>query len=89
MTATVTMAHVSGPLGQALAVIDGETWLYEIARDRRRPIGNDIKLFFDHGLEIWAELPTMLDAEARRFRALRDLLIGMDPDFDDDLRRRA
>ncbi len=101
MTAMVTMAHVSGSLGQALAVIDGETWLYEIARDRRRPTGNDIKLFFDHGLEIRAlgsrgqsalspdELPTMLDAEARRFRALRDLLIGMDPDFDDDLRRRS
>jgi len=31
----------------------------------------------------------MLELETRRFRALQGLLIGMDPELDDDLRKRS
>ncbi|MFI4986152.1 MAG: tetratricopeptide repeat protein [Alphaproteobacteria bacterium] len=101
MTTAITTAHVCGPLGQALAVVDGETWLYEIARDPRPPTSNDIRLFFDHGLEVrslepagngaltLAELPSILSDETSRFRALRGLLIGMDSEVDDELRQMS
>jgi hypothetical protein len=51
MNAFVSKAHVCGPLGKALAVIDGTTWLYE-GQERRRPTSNDIRFFFDFGLEV-------------------------------------
>lgn len=100
MNAPVTKAHLCGPLGQALAVIDGATWLYE-GKDRRRPTSNDIRFFFDFGLEVRpldafkdgpldeASLCSALELEARRFRALEGLLFGMDAELDDDLRRRG
>ena len=93
------MAHLCGPLGQALAVIDGTTWLYE-GQERRSPTSNDIRFFFDFGLEVRSfdpvkdgalnerSLRSTLDLEARRFRTLEGLLIGMDAELDDDLRRR-
>ena len=98
---SVTAAHVSGPLGQALAVVDGQTWLYEANREPRQPTGNDIRFFFDHGLEVRAlvpqerpalspgELRATLQSETDRFQALRDLLIGMDPKLTEDLRTRC
>ncbi|HVC60230.1 MAG TPA: hypothetical protein VND19_07725 [Acetobacteraceae bacterium] len=52
MSESIGTAHVSGPLGQALAVVDGETWLYQSGRERRRPSANDIRFFFDFGLEV-------------------------------------
>jgi hypothetical protein len=99
MNAPVTMAHLCGPLGQALAVIDGTTWLYE-GQERRPPTSNDIRFFFDFGLEVRPfdtfkdgapnedSLRSALELEARRFQALEGLLIGMDAELDDDLRRR-
>ena len=99
MNTPVTVAHLCGPLGQALAVIDGTTWLYE-GQERRRPTSNDIRFFFDFGLEVRpfdpfkdgalneGSLRSALELEARRFRALEGLLIGMDAELDDDLRRR-
>ena len=101
MSKSIPIAHVSGPLGQALAVVDGETWLYQSGRDRRRPTANDIHFFFDFGLEVRpislsetklrgdGDLGTILDAETRRFRALRGLLVGMDSELDEDLRQRG
>ena len=101
MSATIAAAHLSGPLGQALAVVDGETWLYETDSERRRPTANDIRLFFDYGLEVRplspseiaglanGNLRSVLDVEARRFRALRGLLIGMDPLLDEPLREQG
>jgi len=97
----IAAAHVSGPLGQALAVVDGETWLFDAGRDRRRPTANDIRFFFDFGLEVRPlspsetavrgidDLRALLEAETRRFRALRGLLIGMDSELDEDLRQRG
>jgi tetratricopeptide (TPR) repeat protein len=102
MTAAgIMQAHVCGPLGQALAVIGGETWLYEAAGDRRRPTHNDIRFFFDHGLEVRpitgaggsrvdiSDLPAILDKETRYFRALHGVLFGMDPELDDSTRTRS
>jgi len=40
-------------LGQALAVVNDETWLYKDS-DRRRASANDIRFFFELGLEIRA-----------------------------------
>jgi hypothetical protein len=100
-SAGVMQAHVCGPLGQALAVIGGETWLYEAAGDRRRPSHNEVRFFFDHGLEVRpvmgpaaspinvSDLPTILDRETRNFRALHGLLFGMDPELDDATRTRG
>jgi len=45
MTGVVSLAHIAGPLRQALAVIDNETWLFEANGDRRRPERNDIAFF--------------------------------------------
>ena len=99
MNAPVTMAHLCGPLGQALAVINGTTWLYE-GQERRPPTSNDIRFFFDFGLEVRpfdpvkdgalneGSLRSALELEARRFQALEGLLIGMDAELDDDLRSR-
>lgn len=53
MNMPITTAHLCGPLGQALAVVDGETWLYE-NRDKRRPTSNEIHFFFQNGLEVRA-----------------------------------
>ena len=101
MSASIATANISGPLGQALAVIDGETWLYDTDAERRRPSANDIRFFFDYGLEVRPLSPAeiaalardslhpILDSEARRFRALRGLLIGMDPELDEPLRERG
>jgi hypothetical protein len=90
--AAIMQAHVSGPLGQALAVIGGEIWLFEAA-GRRRPSHNDIRFFFDHGLEvrpigqpIAADLEGILDEETRKFRALHGVLYGLDADLDDATR---
>ena len=52
MSATISTAHVSGPLGQALALLEGETWLFETSGGRRRPTSNDIRFFFDYGMEV-------------------------------------
>ena len=85
--------------GKLWTVIDGTTWLYE-GQERRRPTSNDIRFFFDFGLEVRpfdpfkdgalneGSLRSALELEARRFRALEGLLIGMDAELDDDLRRR-
>jgi tetratricopeptide (TPR) repeat protein len=100
MTTHVTIAHICGPLGQALAVVDGKAWLYE-AKERRRPPSNDVRFFFEHGLEVRAVDPTedgeltednltsILDLEERRFQALQGLLIGMDSELDDNFRHRG
>src|ERR1043166_718507 len=100
MTSAITSAHICGPIGQALAVVDGETWLYERGQ-RRRPSANEVNLFFQHGLEVRAvnalsaesldeaSLLSMLQTEERCFEALQGLLIGMDPELDSDLRRRV
>nr|WP_294517098.1 hypothetical protein [uncultured Rhodopila sp.] len=92
--AAITQAHVSGPLGQALAVIGGETWLYEAA-GRRRPSHNDIQFFFNRGLEVRpigqpvvSDLEGILDEETRKFRALHGVLYGLDADLDDATRSR-
>ena len=99
MNAPITMAHLCGPLGQALAVVDNVTWLYE-DKQRRQPSSNEIHLFFSHGLEVRPidpsidgqptdeNLPSMLELETRRFRALQGLLIGMDSEIEDQLRIR-
>jgi tetratricopeptide (TPR) repeat protein len=96
----ITIAHLCGPLGQALAVVDGETWLYE-NRDKRRPTSNEIHFFFQNGMEVRAVDPSRdgplnednllsaLGSEARRFEALQGLLIGMDPELTDDLRQKG
>ena len=101
MSEAITSAHVSGPLGQALAVVNGETWLFEAGRSRRRPTANDIRFFFDFGLEVRPVAPeessagdgdslrALLDTETRKFRALRALLVGMDAELDDELRLRG
>ena len=44
--------QIRATLGQALAVIDGETWLFQTGRDKRRPASNDIRFFFDFGMEV-------------------------------------
>ena len=100
MTGQISLAHVAGPLHQALAVIDDQTWLFEAGGDRRRPTGNDIRFFFDHGLEVVRVasdagqqisidgLLRRLDEEAARHDALSAMLAGMDPDIDAALRRR-
>src|SRR5208282_4232702 len=99
MTAPITVAHLSGPLRQALAVVDGETWLFE-DNDRRRPTNNDIRFFFEYGAEIREVAPprdsglseidllSLLNLEACRFQVLQGLLVGMDSELDDDLRRK-
>ena len=99
MNTLVTKAHLCGSLRQALAVIDGTTWLFD-RQERRSPTSNDIRFFFDFGLEVRpfdpfkdgalneGSLRSALELEARRFRALEGLLIGMDAELDDDLRKR-
>lgn len=99
-TVQITTAHLCGPLGQALAVVDGQTWIYENG-SRRRATANDIRFFFDLGLEVRPvdpsgsgpltedKLSVMLEQETRCFQALHDLLLGMDADLDDDLRMRS
>ena len=99
-TVQITTAHLCGPLGQALAVVDGQTWIYENG-SRRRATANDIRFFFDLGLEVRPvdpsgsgpltedRLSVMLEQETRCFQALHDLLLGMDADLDDDLRMRS
>jgi len=93
------MAHLCGPLGQALAVVDGDTWLYENS-DKRRPTSNEIHFFFQNGMEVRTVDPSedgplsegsllsVLGLEARRFEALQGLLTGMDPELSNNLRRR-
>jgi hypothetical protein len=100
MNTPITMAHLCGPLGQALAVVNDETWLYENS-NRRRASANDIRFFFELGLEVRTvrpsgsgaltenDLSAMLELETRRFKALQGLLIGMDSEIDDDLRKRS
>ena len=99
-TAHIATAHLCGPLGQAIAVVDGETWIYENG-NRRRASANDIRFFFDLGLEVRPvnplgaepltedKLSAMLERETRCFQALHDLLLGMDADLEDSLRTRA
>jgi hypothetical protein len=53
----IKMAHLCGPLGQALAVVDGETWLYE-KKDKRRPTANEVHFFFQNGMEVRAVDPS-------------------------------
>ncbi len=98
MSEIISSAHVSGPLGQALAIVNGRTWLLEVGAKQREPNPNEIKLFFDNGLEVRAIVPhpggpteldqlrVLLDLEAQRFAALRGLLIGMDSDLSEMLR---
>lgn len=100
MNAPIAIAHLCGPLRQALAVVNGETWLYE-DKEPRRPTANEIQLFFQHGLEVRALEPTAdgalneeklfsaLDIEGRRFDTLQRLLMGMDADLTDDLRKQS
>src|SRR5690349_14655618 len=99
MTVPIKLAHLCGPLGQALALIGEETWLFE-DNERRRPTSNDIRFFFEHGLEVRIvdpsqdgaltvdNLSSILDLEVRCFQALQNLLVGMDAEIDDDLRIR-
>src|SRR6266851_3869807 len=100
MNAPVTMAHLCGSLGQALAVVDNVTWLYE-DKQRRQPTANEIHFFFSHGLEVRPVDPTrdgqpteknllsLLEAETYRFQALQGLLVGMDAEITNHLRIRA
>jgi tetratricopeptide (TPR) repeat protein len=94
-----SLAHLCGPLGQALAIINGETWIYE-GKSRRPAVSNDIRFFFEYGFEVrsitrWsdgmteANLLSALDTEARRYQALQSLLMGMDPELSDSLRWRC
>ena len=99
MNMQIKTAHLCGPLGQALAVADGETWLYE-RNAKRRPTSNEVHFFFRNGLEVRPLDPTRdgplvednllaaLDLESRRFAALKGLLIGMDGEVSHDLRCR-
>ncbi|MFZ3353985.1 MAG: tetratricopeptide repeat protein [Xanthobacteraceae bacterium] len=99
MNARITMTHLCGPLGQALAVVDNVTWLYE-DKQRRLPTANEINFFFSQGLEVRPidplrdgelteeNLPSLLELETRRFQALQGLLIGMDAEIEDQLRIR-
>jgi tetratricopeptide (TPR) repeat protein len=100
VNASTTIAHLCGSLGQALAVVDGETWLYE-RKKRRRPTSNEIRFFFQHGMEVRPLDPSnegpltneklfiILEVEERCFGALHNLLVGMDAELNSDLRRRA
>ena len=99
MNARITMTHLCGPLGQALAVVDNVTWLYE-DKQRRLPTANEINFFFSQGLEVRPidplrdgelteeNLSSLLELETRRFQALQGLLIGMDAEIEDQLRIR-
>ena len=100
MTGVVSLAHIAGPLRQALAIIDNETWLFEANGDRRRPERNDIAFFFDHGLEVLCIAPASKQAitldgvlrrladESARHDALAAMIVGMDPEVEPDLRSR-
>lgn len=100
MTGVISLAHIAGPLRQALAVIDNETWLFEANGDRRRPERNDIAFFFDHGLEVLCIAPASKQAitldgvlrrladESVRHDALAAMMVGMDPEVEPDLRSR-
>jgi tetratricopeptide (TPR) repeat protein len=95
---TLSAVHIAGPLGQALAIIDGQTWLYEVGRDPRPPRNNDVALFFACGVEVREvepatltahQLPALLHDENSQFRALRHMLAGMDAELDDAFRERC
>ena len=100
MTGVVSLANIAGPLRQALAIIDNETWLFEANGDRRRPERNDIAFFFDHGLEVLCIAPASKQAitldgvlrrladESVRHDALAAMMVGMDPEVEPDLRSR-
>ena len=92
--ASISHAHISGPLGQALAVVGGETWLFDADGTNSKPSHNDIRFFFDFGLEVQplpavrsaAEITEALQRETRLFQALDGVLNGMDRDLIQDTR---
>ena len=85
MTIPIKLAHLCGPLGQALAIVGDETWLFE-NNARHRPTGNEIRFFFEHGLEVRTVdasksgnltedgLSALLNLETDKHEALRGLL---------------
>jgi tetratricopeptide (TPR) repeat protein len=91
----ISVAHLCGPLGQALAVMNGKTWLYD-GNNRRSATHNDIRFFFEYGLETYPaaarterDLVAALNLETRCHQALKSVLMGLDGGLADDLRRRA
>lgn len=95
----VTEAYISGSLGQAIYVDRGRSMILDVSKpDRPRlSTGNDISLFFNAALEVTPlqgssvsieELSRRLVLETKQFDALDGLLIGMDADHEEAVRRK-
>ena len=95
----VAEAYLSGSLGQAIYVDRGRSMILDVKSPDtpRLSTGNDISFFFGAALEVTPvpgssisieELSRRLVDETRRFDALDGLLVGMDPDQEEALRRK-